>query len=402
MNCIIISPQFPDNFRHFSDRLRRRGVNVLGIGDAPYDELHEELKAALTEYYKVSTLEDYDQVYRAVAFFAFKYGKPDWLESNNEYWLDQDAVLREEFNITSGVMPEQLASWQSKSAMKPVYRAAGIPCAREHLTTDFDDALGFIDEIGGYPVFAKPDTGVGSANTYKIESDEDLALFFEIKPDVPYLLEEFICGDICTYDAVINSQGAPLFESSYVCSDVADTVNGNQEMMYFVLPYVPETLRDYGRKAVKGFNIASRFVHFEFFRLKEARKGLGDVGDYIALESNMRPAGGYSVDMMNFAHSTDAYQIWADMIASDSLLLTESGPDHYCVFSGRKDFNPHSVSDQDILDRYGSNLVMHGRMPDILSGAMGNDMYMAIFDDYDDVMEFGRFVHEEYVPVFLR
>ena len=72
---------------------------MLGIGDQPYDELNPALKDALTEYYKVDSLENYDQVYRAVAFFAFKYGRIDFLESNNEYWLEQDAALRTDFNI---------------------------------------------------------------------------------------------------------------------------------------------------------------------------------------------------------------------------------------------------------------------------------------------------------------
>ena len=75
MNFVFISPHFPHTYWQFCDRLHRNGVNVLGIGDAPYDGLEAPLKAALTEYYRVDSLEDYDQVYRAVAFFAFRYGK---------------------------------------------------------------------------------------------------------------------------------------------------------------------------------------------------------------------------------------------------------------------------------------------------------------------------------------
>ena len=79
MNFVFISPNFPHTYWNFCDRLRRNGANVLGIGDAPYDDLEDGLKGALTEYYKVSSLEDYDQVFRAVAFFSFKYGKIDWI-----------------------------------------------------------------------------------------------------------------------------------------------------------------------------------------------------------------------------------------------------------------------------------------------------------------------------------
>ncbi|MBR0399610.1 MAG: carbamoylphosphate synthase large subunit, partial [Mogibacterium sp.] len=77
MNFVFISPNFPHTYWQFCDRLKNRGVNVLGIGDCPYEYLEDSLKASLTEYYSVNNMEDYDQVYRAVAFFAFKYGKID-------------------------------------------------------------------------------------------------------------------------------------------------------------------------------------------------------------------------------------------------------------------------------------------------------------------------------------
>ena len=101
MNFVYISPNFPANHRFFCKHLKKNGVTVLGIGDCPYDNLHPELKESLNEYYKVSSLEHYDEVYRAVAFFIHKYGRIDYLESNNEYWLEQDAALRKDFNITT-------------------------------------------------------------------------------------------------------------------------------------------------------------------------------------------------------------------------------------------------------------------------------------------------------------
>ena len=56
MNFIFISPNFPSTYWNFCDRLLKAGANVLGIGDAPYETLPEELKNAMTEYYKVDTL----------------------------------------------------------------------------------------------------------------------------------------------------------------------------------------------------------------------------------------------------------------------------------------------------------------------------------------------------------
>ena len=122
-NFVFISPDFPQINLFFCEHLAQTGVRVLGVGDADYDGLNPRLKTALTEYYKVSTLESYDEVFRAIAFLSFKYGKIDVLESNNAYWLAQDAKLRTDFNITSG----PLAPGGSDSDLLDQLNAAGLP-----------------------------------------------------------------------------------------------------------------------------------------------------------------------------------------------------------------------------------------------------------------------------------
>ena len=141
MNFVFVSPNFPDAYRHFCVRLRENGVNVLGVGDAPYDALHPELKQALTEYYAVSTLEDYDQVLRALGYFTFRYGKIDWVESNNEYWLSQDARLRDDFNIKTGMSTAEVANVRRKSAMKKFYQTAGVPAGKGRAESGAAEAL---------------------------------------------------------------------------------------------------------------------------------------------------------------------------------------------------------------------------------------------------------------------
>ena len=89
MNFVFVSPQFPKTYWNFCDRLKHNGVNVLGIGDSGYDEIPDELKECLTEYYRVDSMADYDAMVRAMGYFTFKYGKIDWLESNNEFWLER-------------------------------------------------------------------------------------------------------------------------------------------------------------------------------------------------------------------------------------------------------------------------------------------------------------------------
>ncbi len=393
MNFVFISPNFPRTYWQFCACLRNNGINVLGIGDSPYDGLEAPLKAALTEYYRVDSLEDYGQVYRAAAFFAFKYGRIDWIESMNEYWLEQDARLRKDFNVTTGIQPDRIGFIKEKSMMKEIYLKAGIPTARQSIVTDREAGRAFVDKVG-YPVIVKPNIGVGAANTWKLENDSDFEAFYDGLPEVPYVMEEFIEGIICSYDAITDSRCEPLFESMTVWPPVMDIVNKDLDLMYYTCPRVPEGLRSLGRKAVRAFGVDRRFVHLEFFRLTKARRGLGEAGDFAALEVNMRPAGGYTPDMMNFAHSTNVYQIYADMVAYDSRRKAE-GPEHfYCVYASRKDGHVYARTHEEIMAKYGADMVMQEEMPPMNWPQMGRYMYTARLRTKKEAEAFIRFVQE--------
>mgnify|MGYP002620478034 FL=1 len=391
MNFIFISPNFPQTYWNFCDRLRRRGVNVLGIGDGP---LSEPLSRSLTEYYRVDSMENYPDMYRGVAYFAWKYGKIDWIESNNEYWLETDARLRTDFHVTTGVDLAGIEKFKSKAAQKKYYAKGNIPTALQAKVTTLEAARAFLKEVG-YPVIVKPEVGVGAAATYKVSDDSQLEAFFATRPDVPYVMEEFITGDIYSYDAVCDSHSRPLFESSaHFPPSVMDIVNKHLDMDYYVLPEVPAELKRLGRATLKAFGVKSRFVHFEFFRLTKDRKSNGRTGDFVGLETNMRPAGGYTPDMMNFAHSTDVYDIWADMIVSDSRLLPESGDDHFCAYYGRRSDRTYLHSHEEVMARYGSVMAMQDRIPAALAPDLGDIMYMVHLRTEDQLKEFNAFLSE--------
>ena len=149
-----------------------------------------------------------------------------------------------------------------------------------------------------------------------------------------------------------------------------------------------------GRRTVKAFQVKSRFVHFEFFRLTKARKGLGEVGDFVALEVNMRPAGGYTPDMMDYGHATDVYQIWADMITADKRLLAPTGLDHWCVYASRKDAHTYRHTHEEIMEKYGSCMKMQEAMPEMNWPQMGEYMYTAVLPTEDAVHEYIHFVQD--------
>lgn len=387
-NFVFISPNFPTNYWQFCRELKGNGLNVLGIGDQPYNDLLPELRENLNEYYMVSSLENYDEVHRAVAYFIFKYGRIDWLESNNEYWLETDARLRTDFNIESGFKNSDMPRIKYKSKMKEYYAKAKVPTARYYLVKTEKGCRSFIKKVG-YPVIAKPDNGMGAEGTYKIKDEVDLMRFLHEKPaDVLYIMEEFIDAQINSYDAIIDSNGEPIFETGNVTVfSLMDVVNENGNSVYFIHKELPEDTKAAGRATVKSFGVKSRFVHFEFFRLNKDHPGLGKKGEIVALEVNMRPCGGFTPDMINFAHSTDVYKIWADMIAYDSS-LKDIGEHKYCAFVGRRDGKQFEISHYDLIARYSGNMKMVDRIPDALSGAMGNQMYVATFSTREEMEQF--------------
>ena len=394
MNFVFISPNFPHTYWNFCDRLKKNGVNVLGIGDEAYDALEPDLRNSLTEYYKVDSLENYDSVFRAVAFFSFKYGKIDWLESMNEYWLQQDAKLRTDFNITTGVQNGQIDFIKEKSLMKIKYKEAGVPTARQSLVTDLASAKEFIAEVG-YPVIVKPNIGVGANDTFKLRSDDELEVFFYELPKIPYVMEEFVVGDLVSYEAILDSNCEPLFENHTEWPiPVMNVVNENLDLNYYVCADVPEELADAGRRTVKAFGVKNRYVHLEFFRLTVDKPGLGKKGDYVGLEVNMRPAGGYTPDMINYAHSIDTYKIWADMVTTDKRVEPAAEKEKYCCYAGRRNEYEYVHSHMEVLAKYGDVIVMQEDMPEVNWPQMGNYMYTAILPDLEATKEFINFVQE--------
>ena len=396
VNLVFISPHFPEGYWQFCAGARRNGINVLGIADTPWENLPWQLRENLTDYYRVNNLEDYSEMYRAVAWFAHKYGKIDWIESNNEYWLEQDARLRTDFNVTTGIQSDHVAAIKNKSEMKKYYRKGGIPTARQIKCSEGLEAVKAFAGKTGFPIIAKPDNGVGATGTFKLHSNEELERWFKDHEDncQLFVMEEFITGLLVSYDAIFNDRMEPVFENNSVFpTPIMDIVHGNLDTCYWTNKTVPTKLASIGRRTVKAFGIRNRFVHLEFFQLDRDREGLGKKGDYVGLEVNMRPPGGLTPDMMNYAHSTDVFQIWADMVAFGER-RKDFGEQFYCAYVGRRDVHSYKHSHQDIMQRYGDRISLCTRMSAALADDLGDQVYIARLPKRRDIDEYFKYLTE--------
>lgn len=386
MNVVFISPNFPLYYWNFCDRLKKRGVNVLGIGDAPYQEMSEQCRNSLTEYYKVSSLENYDEVYRACGYFTHRYGKIDWIESENEYWLETEATLRQDFNVNTGTKIQDMGPMKYKSKMKDVYAKAGIKACRYHMVNTLDEARAFILEVG-YPVVVKPDNGVGAASTYKLKNDEDLVYFFNTKMDVQYIMEEFVPGHVETFDGITDANKNILVCSSHVMLvSIMDTVNDNTDTCFCSQKVEDMDIYEIGKKAVQAFDTRSRFYHFEFFRLDEDKAGLGKKGDILGLEVNMRAPGAYMPDMINYACDIDVYDIWAEMLVNNGI-NQDINRKYYVGYAARRNGWHYKYSMDEIKAKYHEHILVDTEIPEALAAAMGNHVFLFRHENQDAMMD---------------
>ena len=400
MNFVFISPQFPSSYWQFCDRLSKRGVTVLGIGDTPYDRLADEVKSSLAEYYWVLSLENYDEVSRAVAFLMWKYGRIDWIESNNEHWLGLDARLRSDFNVGTGPDAFEARVLTSKADMKVYYARAGVPSARQTRLRGRENAVAFAEGTPsragvGWPIIAKPERGVGSLGVRRLDDAEALEAFLREWDGSDYLLEECVSGTIVAYDAIVDSHGEPVFENMDVFPpSMLDVATDGLDLTYMTLPTVDPNLTRVARRCIESFALRSRFVHLEFFRLDHDMEGLGRAGDYVGLEVNVRPPGGLTPDMMNFAHSCDVYDIWAAMVCEDGCSWRDEGDPYWCIYASRRNGRPYAHSHDEVRTAFGGSLLIDKPVPGALAGEMGDHLYIARFETEGQAQEFARFVQE--------
>lgn len=378
MNFVVISPNYPESYWMFCRGLKENGAKVLAIVDTPYNQLKQELKEYCDEIYVVKSFHDYDEMIKACGYFTFKYGKIDWIESNNEAWLDLDARLRDDFNVKTGFSLERIEELQSKSQMKKYYKEANVPVADYKVLHTLQDGLDFADKVG-YPLVMKPDHGVGASMTYKIMNAEQLESVYMQTKDHVMILEQYIDGDVFTLDGICDENGDIRYLNSleYV-GNCMDSVLYQQSIGCFTTLEISDECRDIVQRTIHAFKIKNRFFHCEFFRLNHDVQGLGEKGRIFGLEVNFRPPGGFCPDLMNYAGELDVYRLWAEVIlkqqASYSKLRRYSAG-----FVGRRNSIKYCFTVKEIQDMFKEELIDILYLPEAIAAAMGDVAIVAKF-----------------------
>lgn len=376
MNLLYLSPHYPSHYSQFVESLAKHGVRVFGISDLPDAALDPRLRNAMSGHYRVENLENYAQVIQGCGFFNDHAGKIERVESHLEPWIELEAAVRENFDI-AGPKPAELQFIKRKSKMKDLFERAKVPSARGELVKDIEQCKKFI--AGKYPVFIKPDNGVGAADTHTIRSEVDLQNFFNDRQNYDYIMEDFVDGQLISFDGLTDQNGNIVFYTSHVFSnDIHKVVVNDENVWYYNVKDIPPELEKYGRQIVKTAGVKEKFFHIEFFRKADQ--------SILALEINMRPPGGLTTHMFNFSSDIDVYDWWASIIAGKDA-KRKFNRHYHCAYIGRKHNRHYHYSHDQLYAKWGQKIVHSQPMNPIEYAVMGHWGYLARSTNLAELME---------------
>jgi formate-dependent phosphoribosylglycinamide formyltransferase (GAR transformylase) len=371
---VMLSPGYPAEMAYFTRALAAVGARVIGVGDQPPHALPDPARTALAHYEHVN-LADEGAVLRALRGLA-QHASIDQVECLWEPYMILAARIREEFGLP-GMTVEETVPFRDKERMKQVLDAAGIRTPW-HVSTRTVAGVWEAAEKIGFPLIVKPIAGAGSADTYRVDSIQELNDVLPLVAHVPELsVEEFVDAEEFTFDTICGN-GEILFEHVLWYRP-----RPLQMRMHEWVSPVSISLRDMsvphlqggremGRAVLAALGFRSGFTHMEWYRKHDGEVVFGEIG--------ARPPGARVVDLMNYATDGDTYVGWAGAVVHGSMPPLEQRFNVGAIFKRARGEGriTHSDGLDVLLGRYGDDVVLVDLLP---AGAPRRDWRSTVTGD---------------------
>lgn len=314
MNVLILSPGYPADMPEFTRGLAECGARVYGVGDQPASALPELVKQSLSEYLQVRSLWDLSEVTAEVQA-RFRGHTLDRIECLWEPGVMLAAELRRHFGV-DGLSVEQAHRFRDKEAMKVTLDAAGIRTPK-HIAADSAAACWEAAEQIGFPIILKPIAGAGSADTYRVNSADELrGVLPRLRHVAMVSVEEFVDGEEYTFDTItIDGKIAYYNVAWYRPRPLIARSNEWISPQVIALRDVDDPeLADgiaMGFDVIKALEFGSGFTHMEWYRKADGEVVFGEIG--------ARPPGAHQVDQMKFACDFDVFRAWGSAVTRGTL-----------------------------------------------------------------------------------
>lgn len=349
VNVVFVAPYFGANMLHCIFAFAKlEGVRLGLITAEPEDRIPAALRKGIAGHFRVDNPMDPGQLAMATRAFQKEWGSVDRLIGYLEQMQVPLAQARDACGI-DGMRTEQALNFRDKNRMKGVLREAGLPVARQALVHNAGDALRFIKQVG-FPIVMKPLAGLGSRNTQRVSSEDDLyAALNLLMPTAnnPVQAEEFVRGEEHTFETV-SIGGEPVWHSSTYYLPGPLAVLENAWMQYCVL--LPrERSGDHVKRfattnaaALNALGMVDGLSHMEWFQRANGSPVISEVG--------ARPPGVNIMQMNGIAHGVDFWALWARLMVHRTWEIPERKFAVGCAFlraqgSGRVVRGVHGVDE---------------------------------------------------------
>lgn len=291
------------------------------IAQDPAEKLPEDVRARLHGFARIEDAMDERLLLDGVRRLARRMGSCDRLLGILEPLQEPLAAVREELRIP-GMDRRTARNFRDKARMKDVLRANGLPCARHLLCPKGAEALERAAAIG-FPLVLKPKEGAGARSTVRCETRAELESLVRSDPglaNAECVLEEFVRGDEFSFDSIALG-GRHLFASIGAYRPTPLHVLENPWIQWaVVLPRRidgPEfrPIHEAGPRALAALGMVTGMTHMEWFRREDGSIAIGEVA--------ARPPGAQFTSLIGYAHDSDMYRAWAEVVVFDRFVPPE-------------------------------------------------------------------------------
>ncbi len=318
----LVAPHFLENTnRTIAAFARLEGVQLSLISEDAEAQLPPKLRRAIAGHYRVRTVGDAAQLGAAAKVLARHVGPIDRLTGALEQLQLPMAEARALAGIR-GMSPHIARRFRDKDVMKEVLRGHGVPVAASELVSSPEALRAFIDRVG-FPVIIKPQAGLGTRGTHRLESADDLRALARagLAPSAqqPLQAEQFIRAREFTCETV-TLHGRPVWRSGTRYFPSPLEVLETPWVQYCVLlpreveaPWTDfSPINTAALAALFGDDAevsGTAMTHMEWFLREDGKMYVNEVG--------ARPPGVHIMPLNSLVYETSFIDRWAELITFD-------------------------------------------------------------------------------------